>query len=56
MLVLTRRPDESIMIGDNVKITVLGFRGNQIVIGIEAPKTVKVLREEIADRYPKESP
>lgn len=54
MLVLTRRPHEKIMIGEEIVLTVLGMKGNQIRIGIEAPKEVQVLREEIADRYRKE--
>ena len=47
MLILTRRVGESLMIGDNVDITVLGIRGNQVRIGIDAPKEVSVHREEI---------
>ena len=47
MLILTRRVGESLMIGDNVDITVLGIRGNQVRIGINAPKDVSVHREEI---------
>ncbi len=47
MLILTRRISESIIIGENVKITVLGVKGNQVRIGIEAPKDVSVHREEI---------
>ena len=50
MLILTRRVGESLMIGDNVDITVLGIRGNQVRIGINAPKDVSVHREEIYDR------
>ena len=50
MLILTRRVVESLMIGDNVDITVLGIRGNQVRIGINAPKDVSVHREEIYDR------
>ncbi len=50
MLILTRRISESLMIGDNVKITVLGVKGNQVRIGIEAPKDVPVHREEIFRR------
>jgi len=47
MLVLSRRPGESLMIGDDVTITVVEIRGDQIRIGIDAPRSVKVYREEI---------
>ena len=47
MLILTRRINESIIIGNNVKITILGVNGNQVRIGIDAPKDVPVHREEI---------
>lgn len=47
MLVLTRKIDESIMIGDDVKITVVGVRGDQVKLGIEAPRHIPVHREEI---------
>lgn len=47
MLVLTRRPGEAIVIGSDVKITVLEVRGDQIRIGIDAPRSVKVHREEV---------
>lgn len=47
MLVLTRRPGESIVIGDDVTVTVLEVRGDQIRIGIDAPRSVKVHREEV---------
>ena len=50
MLILTRREGESLMIGDNVEVTVLGIRGHQVRIGINAPKDVSVHREEIYDR------
>ncbi|MBN4063493.1 carbon storage regulator CsrA [Cardiobacterium sp. AH-315-I02] len=50
MLLLTRNKDESIMIGDDIKITVLEIKGNQIRIGIDAPKNVVVNREEIHQR------
>ena len=46
MLVLTRRPQESIRLGSCVRITVLGFKGNQVRLGIEAPQEVSVDREE----------
>ena len=54
MLILTRRISESIIIGDDVKITVLGVKGNQVRIGIDAPKNVSVHREEIYDRIKNE--
>ncbi len=47
MLILTRRVGETLMIGDNVTVTVLGVKGNQIRIGVNAPKEVSVHREEI---------
>lgn len=47
MLVLTRRPGESIMIGGDITVTVLEVRGDQIRIGIDAPRSVKVHREEV---------
>lgn len=47
MLILTRKVDESLIIGDNVTITVLGVKGNQVRIGIKAPRDVSVHREEI---------
>ena len=50
MLILTRRIGETLVIGDNVQITVLGVRGNQVRIGVDAPKDVGVHRKEIYDR------
>ncbi len=50
MLILTRRAGETLMIGEDVSIKVLGVKGNQVRIGINAPKDVAVHREEIYDR------
>ena len=50
MLILTRRVGETLMIGDSVSVTVLGVKGNQVRIGITAPKDVAVHREEICQR------
>ena len=50
MLILTRRVGETVMVGDDVAITVLGVKGNQVRIGVNAPKDVAVHREEIFKR------
>lgn len=47
MLVLSRKTDESILIDGNIRITVLGIRGGQVRLGIEAPRSVRVIREEL---------
>lgn len=54
MLILTRRVGETLMIGDEVTVTVLGVKGNQIRIGVHAPKDVAVHREEIYQRIQEE--
>jgi len=55
MLILTRRVSESVMIGSDVTVTVLGVKGNQVRIGVAAPKSVRVDREEIYDRIKREN-
>lgn len=54
MLILTRRVGETLMIGDDVTITVLGIKGHQVRLGINAPKEVSVHREEIYQRIQQE--
>jgi len=54
MLILTRRTGETVMIGNDVTLTVLGVKGNQVRIGINAPKSVPVHREEIYERIKRE--
>lgn len=54
MLILTRRVGETVMIGSEVTVTVLGVKGNQVRIGINAPKNVAVHREEIFERIRRE--
>ena len=50
MLILTRRPGETLIISDNIRVTVLDVSGNQIRIGVTAPREVPVHREEVAER------
>jgi carbon storage regulator len=50
VLILTRRVGETLMIGDNISVTVLGVKGNQVRIGVNAPKDVSIHREEIYQR------
>ncbi|TDJ68110.1 MAG: carbon storage regulator [Proteobacteria bacterium] len=54
MLILTRRVGEALMIQDDVKITVLGIKGNQVRIGVDAPKEIAVHREEVYKRIQSE--
>ena len=54
MLILTRRVGEALMVGNEIKVTVLGAKGNQVQIGVDAPKDVAVLREEVFDRIKRE--
>jgi len=55
MLILTRRVGESVMIGDNVTVTVLGVKGNQVRLGVNAPRDVAVHREEIFEKIKNEN-
>jgi carbon storage regulator len=50
MLVLTRKPDQSIMVGNEIEITILEVRGEQVRVGIRAPKSVSVHRKEVFDQ------
>ena len=54
MLILTRRTGETVMIGNDVTITILGVKGNQVRIGINAPKSIPVHREEVYERIKRE--
>lgn len=54
MLILTRRVGETVMIGDSVTVTILGVKGNQVRVGVNAPKEIAVHREEIYERIKRE--
>ena len=49
MLVLTRKPKQSLMLGDDIKVTILSVEGDRISIGVEAPKSVKIFRTELLE-------
>lgn len=55
MLILTRRIDESVMIGDEITVRVLNIKGDRVRIGIAAPKDIRVDREEVARRFERDS-
>ena len=55
MLILTRRVGETVMIGDEIEVTVLGVKGNQVRLGVKAPRDVAVHREEILERIKREN-
>ena len=55
MLILSRKTNQKIRVGDSIEITVIEVRGDQVKIGVEAPRSVKVFREEIYDEIPREN-
>lgn len=55
MLILTRRPGESLHLGENIKITVLGMQGKQVKLGLEVPREMTVYREEVYKRVIEEN-
>lgn len=54
MLILTRRVGETVMIGDDIEVTILGVKGNQVRVGVKAPREIGVHREEIYKRIKEE--
>jgi len=56
MLILTRRVGETLMIGDNITVTILGVKGNQVRVGVDAPRDVSVHRQEIYERIQDQPP
>jgi len=54
MLILTRKPGETVLIGDDIKVTILSVRGNLVRVGIDAPRSVPVHREEVYARIQRE--
>ena len=50
MLILTRKPGESLIIGEDIKVTIFSVKGNQVRIGIDAPKDVHIVRDELLER------
>ena len=56
MLILTRKANETLTIGDDVTVTILGVKGNQVRIGVNAPKEISVHREEVYNRIKAEKP
>jgi carbon storage regulator len=55
MLILSRKTNEKIMIGDDISVTIIEIRGDQVKIGVEAPKTVKVFRQEVFEAIQSEN-
>ncbi|MEQ8799960.1 MAG: carbon storage regulator CsrA [Salinisphaeraceae bacterium] len=55
MLILTRRVGEAVVIGDDISVTILGVKGNQVRLGVEAPRDVSVHREEVRKRLGKQA-
>jgi carbon storage regulator len=55
MLILSRKPNEKIMIGDDISISIIEIRGDQVRLGVDAPKTVKVYRQEVFDAIKSEN-
>ena len=54
MLILTRKPGESLIIGEDIKVTIFSVKGNQVRIGIDAPKDVHIVRDELLERPDKD--